>query len=124
VTTSSIIFAPNSLLLIGCVVSVITLAILGFRLRNRSRLRIPEALHSLETNQDLSVQRIAAKPGHRTQEVIRLPSAPGPVSTAEMTQQEKIAAALQKAGISNPAWAAPSKTEPPDSRTVEPENEN
>jgi hypothetical protein len=38
---------------------------------------------------------------------IRLPSASGPTNSADMTQQQKVAAALLKAGISNPAaWAA------------------
>jgi hypothetical protein len=40
-------------------------------------------------------------------EVVRLPSAAGPTNPLEMTQQQKIAAALLKAGISNPAaWSA------------------
>jgi len=39
--------------------------------------------------------------------VIRLSSEPGPTKVADMTQQQKIAAALVKAGISNPAaWQA------------------
>jgi len=39
--------------------------------------------------------------------VIRLSSDPGPAKASEMTQQQKIAAALMKAGITNPAaWAA------------------
>ncbi len=38
---------------------------------------------------------------------IRLPSATGPTNSTEMTQQQKVSAALLKAGISNPAaWAA------------------
>lgn len=38
---------------------------------------------------------------------IRLPSASGPSNSADMTQQQKVTAALLKAGISNPAaWAA------------------
>ena len=44
--------------------------------------------------------------GARSQ-VIRLSPDPAPANTAEMTQQQKVAAALIKAGISNPAaWAA------------------
>jgi hypothetical protein len=40
-------------------------------------------------------------------QVIQLSSQTKPSKTADMTQQQKIAAALQKAGISNPAaWAA------------------
>ena len=39
--------------------------------------------------------------------VIRLSSDPGPAKASDMTQQQKIAAALMKAGITNPAaWAA------------------
>jgi hypothetical protein len=39
--------------------------------------------------------------------VIRLSPDPGPTKVADMTQQQKIAAALMKAGITNPAaWAA------------------
>jgi len=42
-----------------------------------------------------------------TQEIIRLSEESGPASTAQMTQQQKIAAALSKAGITNPAaWNA------------------
>jgi hypothetical protein len=38
--------------------------------------------------------------------VVRLSPDPGPTTASEMTQQQKIAAALRKAGISNPAsWA-------------------
>jgi hypothetical protein len=40
-------------------------------------------------------------------QLIRLSAEPGPVGAANMTQQQKIAAALVKAGISNPAaWSA------------------
>lgn len=43
----------------------------------------------------------------RSHEVIRLSPGNGPTRTADMTQQQKVAAALLKAGISNPAaWAA------------------
>jgi hypothetical protein len=39
--------------------------------------------------------------------VVRLPPASGPTKTADMTQQQKVSAALLKAGILNPAaWAA------------------
>jgi len=43
----------------------------------------------------------------RSAEVVHLSPDPGPAQSAAMTQQQKIAAALTKAGISNPAaWAA------------------
>ena len=39
--------------------------------------------------------------------MIQLSSTSGPVKTSDMTQQQKVAAALMKAGISNPAaWSA------------------
>ena len=45
--------------------------------------------------------------GNAGVEVIRLSPQPGPAKTSDMTQQQKIAAALVKAGIANPqAWAA------------------
>jgi hypothetical protein len=51
-----------------------------------------------------------------SREVVRLTSEPGPANTSEMTQQQKIAAALIRAGISRPAaWTAglPSDSESP-----------
>lgn len=46
-------------------------------------------------------------------EVIRLSSEASPIKTSEMTQQQKVAAALLKAGISNPAaWSAAGVTSP------------
>jgi len=43
----------------------------------------------------------------RTQEVIRLPGESAPSKAGDMTQQEKLSAAMMKAGITNPAaWAA------------------
>jgi hypothetical protein len=47
--------------------------------------------------------------GHRlAPEVVRLQGSRPPSSSANMTQQEKVAAALVRAGIANPAaWAAP-----------------
>jgi hypothetical protein len=43
----------------------------------------------------------------RSPSIIRLSPDPGPTQTADMTQQQKISAALMKAGISSPeAWAA------------------
>lgn len=46
--------------------------------------------------------------------VIRLTPVPGPVNTGEMNQQQKIAAALMRAGISNPAaWSAAGVAEGP-----------
>jgi hypothetical protein len=49
----------------------------------------------------------------RTSQVIRLSAKKDPAKSTDMTQQQKIAAALVKAGISNPAaWAAAGLGEP------------
>lgn len=46
-------------------------------------------------------------------EVVRLSANSGPTRAADMTQQQKVAAALAKAGITNPAaWAAAGVTDP------------
>ncbi len=51
-------------------------------------------------------ERLGAQSGVR-HEVVHLSSDSGPAKTADMSQQQKIAAALLKAGISNPiAWSA------------------
>jgi hypothetical protein len=52
-------------------------------------------------------------PSTHASEVVRLTPETGPAKSTEMTQQQKIAAALVKAGISNPAaWAAAGLAEP------------
>jgi hypothetical protein len=64
----------------------------------------PLSLSSITERDELAAVTEADLVSH---EVVRLPSAVGPSNTSEMTQQQKIAAALLKAGISNPnAWAA------------------
>jgi hypothetical protein len=51
-------------------------------------------------------QRLATQSDVRSHEVIRLSPGSGATTTENMTQQQKVAAALRKAGISNPAaWA-------------------
>lgn len=67
-----------------------------------------------DIDEDKFAAHFAATPetsGHP--DLIRLSPAAAPIKTAEMTQQQKIAAALLKAGISNPAaWAAAGLTTP------------
>lgn len=54
-----------------------------------------------------AAEPVAAGADLLSHEVVRLPSDPAPARTSEMTQQQKIAAALIKAGISRPtAWSA------------------
>jgi hypothetical protein len=53
--------------------------------------------------------------------VIRLSSDPGPTKAADMSQQQKIAAALMKAGISNPAaWSTAGLTRTTSAVTTDP----
>jgi len=53
------------------------------------------------------VQRLAAPSATQAHEVIRLSPTSGPTKISDMTQQQKIAAALLKAAIASPtAWAA------------------
>jgi hypothetical protein len=57
-------------------------------------------------------------------QVIKLPSAPEPTTSSGMTQQQKVAAALQKAGITNPAaWAAAGVTGPTQTGRVSASNQ-
>ena len=52
-------------------------------------------------------QRLATEPSAARHEVIRLSPEAAPANSSDMTQQQKIAAALLKAGIASPrAWAA------------------
>lgn len=54
-----------------------------------------------------SIDRPISAASATSREVIHLSPHPGPTTAAEMTQQQKVAAALLKAGISSPAaWAA------------------
>jgi len=66
-----------------------------------------EGLHVHSPSQSIAVPSEAMQP-----QVIRLSPDSGPTKTAEMTQQQKVAAALVKAGISNPAaWSGAEVTE-------------
>ena len=61
----------------------------------------------IEVNTGSAENQVMVQTNLREHEVIRLSSPPGPTKSADMTQQQKIAAALLKAGISNPiAWSA------------------
>jgi len=60
-----------------------------------------------------SLSQRLANPSSASPQVIRLSQASTPGSPSDMTQQQKVAAALIKAGISNPAaWAAAGVTGP------------
>jgi hypothetical protein len=112
-------FAPNLALTVSALCAL-ALAFLAFRWRGRAKLS-SAAPDSTEKRKD-SFARLAAEAGHPPKQVIRLPSTPGPVSSAEMTQQEKIAAALQRAGISNSVWSVSDEAGQSDSGDPGPEN--
>jgi hypothetical protein len=60
---------------------------------------------------DAFTHQPAIRSGAARPELIRLTAETGPLKTADMTQQQKIAAALLKAGISNPAaWSVAEKS--------------
>jgi hypothetical protein len=79
----------------------------GLRLR-RTRIQVPASRDSIswETNRHPFPQRtdkVAAAP---PQEITRLSLDPAPMKSAEMSQQQKIAAALARAGMSrSTAWS-------------------
>jgi hypothetical protein len=63
-------------------------------------------------NADSLIQRFAT-PSNASPQVIRLSQGPSSANASDITQQQKVAAALIKAGISNPAaWAAAGLTQP------------
>jgi hypothetical protein len=65
-------------------------------------------------------QPLSVEPVSLPKEIIRLPSQPAPSQSAHMSQQEKIAAALEKAGMSHPrGWPA---TEPASGSDPSPKN--
>jgi hypothetical protein len=64
---------------------------------------IPNGIGSLSINSNLT---FSARKGDMPEEVIQLSTASGPAKATDMTQQGKLAAAMMKAGIINPAaWA-------------------
>jgi hypothetical protein len=73
--------------------------------------------------EELSLQEARPKPGVSRTSVIRLTSESAPVKSSDMTQQQKIAAALLKAGITNSMeWpSAESDESPVDKLSSEPQ---
>jgi len=104
-------------LVICCVVvfcAGIGLFLYGFRLLKRPPSGLSTARGSYpfnagmsETDFDPGTRQSLAQATALQPSVINLSTDAGPTNSAEMTQQQRIAAALVKAGISNPAaWAA------------------
>jgi hypothetical protein len=73
----------------------------GFLLLERRRL-ILDTPFSKNRSAEMGVDEVSAP----AQKVIRLSTAPAPTLSTEMSQQQRIAAAMMKAGITSPAaWA-------------------
>jgi hypothetical protein len=103
---------PGALLILCAngLVAGIALFAQGFRLLQRRRL-ILDARFSKIRNAAID-QRIALQSNPRLQ-VVRLSPEPAPTKAQDMSQQQKIAAAMLRAGIANPAaWATEGFTEP------------
>jgi len=87
----------------GCAGFMVVL--LGLRLeRNRrcsSQGSRPESTEANSAPQSATAQSLAQP------EVIHLSKATGPARSSEMTQQQKIAAALSRAGMANSGWSQP-----------------
>ncbi|PYX50634.1 MAG: hypothetical protein DMG79_05350 [Acidobacteria bacterium] len=85
----------------------VTLFFYGFRLLQRRRLIVDVPLSIGPRSQSLPVQSEA----HH--EIVMLSSEPAALKSSEMSQQQKIAAALFRAGIPSPAtWATAGATSP------------
>ena len=53
-------------------------------------------------------------------EIVRLSTEPAPTRSSDMSQQEKIAAALSRAGIANAAWSSPAASATATTRLIAP----
>jgi hypothetical protein len=73
-----------------------------------SLLLTPTGFNSTgDDDNSVLAEPVASRADVLSHEVVRLPSDRAPMKTSEMTQQQKIAAALMKAGITSPAaWSA------------------
>lgn len=87
----------------GCAGFMVVL--LGLRLERKKRCAPqefrPDSAEAEATEKPATAQSIALP------EVIQLSTISGPARSSEMTQQQKIAAALSRAGLANPGWSQP-----------------
>jgi hypothetical protein len=82
-----------------------TVILLGLRLDRKARDSSQECRpESIEANR---AQEPAGAESRAPQEVVRLSTDQGPARSSEMSQQEKIAAALTRAGLGNAGWSPP-----------------
>jgi hypothetical protein len=91
----------------------------GLRL-NRKALNASQEPPSAPTEAGPILQEPPAQPPAASQQIIRLTTTnPGAIRSSEMSQQQKIAAALDRAGLATPAsWSNPAPLSEP---TTEPQ---
>jgi len=82
-----------------------TIVWLGLRLERNARLSPQES--RAESAASDSVQEYATAQSCAVPEVIHLSTDPVPARSSEMTQQQRIAAALSRAGMTNSGWSQP-----------------
>jgi hypothetical protein len=82
-----------------------TIAWLGLRLERKAQ-RSSQEFRS-ESNESNSAQEYATAQSCAPPHVIHLSTAPTPARSSEMTQQQRIAAALNRAGMTNSGWSQP-----------------
>jgi hypothetical protein len=105
------VLAPSTLhlagfRLLGTIGSGTGLAVilLALRLDRKVRRSSPEPLPECA---EINAAESSAAGFVPSPEIIRLSTASVPTCSSEMTQQQKIAAALSRAGLANPGWSQP-----------------
>ena len=85
----------------------------GLRLNRKARNASLETHSAPAEAPPISPEPLAQSPSS-AQQIIRLTSNPGAIRSSEMSQQQKIAAALDRAGITTPAsWSNPAPLSEP-----------
>jgi len=79
--------------------------LLGLRRARREQSSSQESRP--ESGEANSARESATVESRPLQEVIHLSAGPGPARSSEMTQQQRIAAALSRAGMTNSGWSQP-----------------
>jgi hypothetical protein len=108
------VLSPAGLHLLCTISSCVGLLIVLFGLRlNRKRTHSSQERDSQPVDATAIHQAPTVQSPAAAQQVIHLTSTPGPVRSSDMSQQQKIAAALGRAGISNSAsWLRPESSPP------------
>ena len=117
-----ILHADPALLRLACIITFafgLTAFLFGLRHPRALPKTSPAPLEPVSSNPVTSSLRLRAssQPEILTQQVIRLSLPSLPARSTDMTQQEKVAAALVRAGIANPGWTL-SPAVPSDDKSV------